>query len=204
MKTKQELYKKVMHYAHLLEDRLAYDETEEGKRWGKLVNELQNFKFDGEIPITYGLIKATCGWSKFAEICDKNIYAVNEFGDYPTNEVFYITESQYKQLNKQKFCKTTLMTINYDKLDSDYITVRENIIAFIKDTYNLDTETAIGIVDYENDDCEEGEAQYNQVKDLMEQDLLKERQYIISSMAKQIMKNDEGQYQQKLKKQLNK
>lgn len=101
METKQELYEKVMHYAHLLEDKLSYDETKEGKRWGKLVNKLQDFKFDEkieEIPITYGLIKATCGWSKFAEVCDKNVYVVKEFGDYEDREVFYITESQAKQL----------------------------------------------------------------------------------------------------------
>lgn len=50
------------------------------------------------IPITYGLIKATCGWSEFAETTGRNVYAVNEWGDYPDNEVFYITESQAKQL----------------------------------------------------------------------------------------------------------
>ena len=52
-----------------------------------------------EIPITYGLIKATCGWSKFAETCNRNVYAIKEFGDYEDREVFYITESQAKQLN---------------------------------------------------------------------------------------------------------
>ena len=52
-----------------------------------------------EIPITYGLIKATCGWSKFAEVCDRNVWAIKEFGDFEDREVFYITESQAKQLN---------------------------------------------------------------------------------------------------------
>lgn len=51
-----------------------------------------------EIPITYGLIKATCGWSKFAETTDRNVWAINEFGEYEPNEVFYITETQAKQL----------------------------------------------------------------------------------------------------------
>lgn len=51
-----------------------------------------------EIPITYGLIKAKCGWSEFAEKTNRNVYAVKEFGDYPLNEVFYITESQAKEL----------------------------------------------------------------------------------------------------------
>lgn len=51
-----------------------------------------------EIPITYGLIKAKCGWSRFAEVCDRNLYAINEFGEFGDREVFYITESQAKQL----------------------------------------------------------------------------------------------------------
>lgn len=55
-------------------------------------------KEEKEIPITYGLIKATCGWSKFAEVTDRNVYAIFEFGDYKDNEVFYITESQAEQL----------------------------------------------------------------------------------------------------------
>jgi hypothetical protein len=104
MESKLELYEKVMHYAHLLEDKLSYDETKEGKRWGKLINKLQDFNFDEkveeqkEIPITYGLIKAKVGWSEFAEVCGFNVYAVKEFGHYEGREVFYITESQAKKL----------------------------------------------------------------------------------------------------------
>lgn len=52
-----------------------------------------------EIPITYGLIKATCGWGKWCDVTGGNHYTINEFGDYPLNEVFYITETQAKQLN---------------------------------------------------------------------------------------------------------
>jgi hypothetical protein len=51
-----------------------------------------------EIPITYGLIKATCGWSKWCDVTNGNHYAINEFGDYEDREVFYITETQAKQL----------------------------------------------------------------------------------------------------------
>lgn len=103
METKQELYEKVMHYAHLLEDKLSYDETKKGKRWDILVNKLQDFEFDKEveekeIPITYGLIKATCGWSKFAEETNKNVYTIKEYGEYEDREVFYMTESQAKKL----------------------------------------------------------------------------------------------------------
>lgn len=51
MESKKELYEKVMHYAHLLEDSLGYDETKEGERWGQLVNQLQDFEFDQPEPI---------------------------------------------------------------------------------------------------------------------------------------------------------
>ena len=52
-----------------------------------------------EIPITYGLIKATCGWSEFAEVTNRNVWAVKAFGEFEPGETFYITESQAKQLN---------------------------------------------------------------------------------------------------------
>jgi hypothetical protein len=51
------------------------------------------------IPITYGLIKATCGWCKWCDVTGGNHYAINEFGDYEDREVFYITKTQAKQLN---------------------------------------------------------------------------------------------------------
>ena len=51
------------------------------------------------IPITYGLIKATCGWSKWCDVTDGNHYAINEWGEFEPGETFYITESQAKQLN---------------------------------------------------------------------------------------------------------
>ncbi len=61
METKKELYEKVMHYAHLLEDKLSYDETREGKRWGKLVNKLQDFEFDvveeDKVSFTYSFLR---------------------------------------------------------------------------------------------------------------------------------------------------
>lgn len=50
------------------------------------------------VPITYGLIKATVGWSRFCDVTGKNHYAINEFGDYPMNEVFDIPLSQAKTL----------------------------------------------------------------------------------------------------------
>lgn len=51
------------------------------------------------IPITYGLIKATCGWSKWCDVTGGNHYAISGWGDFKDREVFYITESQAKQLN---------------------------------------------------------------------------------------------------------
>lgn len=56
-------------------------------------------KEEKEIPITYGLIKATCGWSEFCDVTGGNHYAINEWGDFEDREVSYITESQAKQLN---------------------------------------------------------------------------------------------------------
>lgn len=52
-----------------------------------------------QIPITYATIQRRIGWSRFAEETNRNVYAINEFGDYPPNEVFYITEEQAKKLN---------------------------------------------------------------------------------------------------------
>lgn len=51
------------------------------------------------IPITYGLIRATCGWSKWCDVTGGNHYAINEWGEFEPGETFYITESQAKQLN---------------------------------------------------------------------------------------------------------
>ena len=50
------------------------------------------------IPITYGLIKAVCGWSRFCDVTNGNHYAINEFGDLPDNEIFHITQKEYDKL----------------------------------------------------------------------------------------------------------
>ena len=52
-----------------------------------------------EIPITYATIQRRIGWSRFAEETNRNVYAINEFGDYDANHLFYITEEQAKKLN---------------------------------------------------------------------------------------------------------
>lgn len=93
------------------------------------------------------------------------------------------------------------MKIDYTKLDTDYPQVRQEIINAIKEKYEFTEEVASGIVDYDNDTCEdyeegeEPETRYNQVKDLMEQDLLVKRPFNILAMAEIIMRNDEGVYQ---------
>lgn len=51
------------------------------------------------IPITYGLIKATFGWSRFCDITNGNHYAIAEHGHPEDMEVYYITKSQAKELN---------------------------------------------------------------------------------------------------------
>lgn len=50
------------------------------------------------IPISYALIKRTVGWSAFCDVTGSNHYAVNEWGDYPDNELFHIKESHAKEL----------------------------------------------------------------------------------------------------------
>lgn len=39
------MYEQLMTLAHNIEDKLSYNETEEGKKWGLIVNELQRFNF---------------------------------------------------------------------------------------------------------------------------------------------------------------
>lgn len=105
MKTNQELYEKVMHYAHLLEDRLSYDETEEGREWGKLVNKLQEFNFDkavieeDKISFTYSFLRRKIDWEQFCNLTGIDYYAKANGYQINDNEVFYIAESKAKKLN---------------------------------------------------------------------------------------------------------
>jgi hypothetical protein len=46
------------------------------------------------IPITYATIKRTVGWSRFAEITNRNVYAIKEHADFQDREMFYISEGQ--------------------------------------------------------------------------------------------------------------
>tara|TARA_R110000822_G_scaffold36734_1_gene103178 strand:+ start:2372 stop:2554 length:183 start_codon:yes stop_codon:yes gene_type:complete len=39
----QKLYEQLMVLAHNIEDKLHYNETPRGKKWGKIVNKLQDF-----------------------------------------------------------------------------------------------------------------------------------------------------------------
>jgi hypothetical protein len=79
--------------------------TRDNVRGIEILDDFLKFGFAEEkeeektIPITYGLIKATCGWSKWCDVTGGNHYTINEWGDYPLNEVFYITESEAKELN---------------------------------------------------------------------------------------------------------
>ena len=50
------------------------------------------------IPVTYATIKRKIGWSRFAEKTNRNVYAINEFGGYQDNEMFYISEEQADSL----------------------------------------------------------------------------------------------------------
>mgnify|MGYP000926870903 CR=1 FL=1 len=50
------------------------------------------------IPVTYGMIKNTVGWSKFCDETLHNHYTINEFGDYDLTHIFHITKTQYEKL----------------------------------------------------------------------------------------------------------
>jgi hypothetical protein len=100
-----------------------------------------------------------------------------------------------------KNTNTMKTEVDYTKLDADYPQVRQDIINLMVAEYGLTEENASFVVDYENDTCddyekdEEPEVRYNQVKDLMEQDLINDRPYAIQEMADEIIENDEGDYQ---------
>ena len=81
--------------------------------------------------------------------------------------------------------------VDYNFLESKYPEVRQSIIDTMIKAFDFSHEIAVGIVDYENDNS----SGYNQVKDLMEQDLIKGREFNIPSMTLAIIANDEGKYQ---------
>jgi hypothetical protein len=59
-----------------------------------------NPKQDDEelIPITYGFIKNTFGWSRFCDVTNHNHYAINERGEPDLNDTFNVTKEQLDKL----------------------------------------------------------------------------------------------------------
>ena len=51
-----------------------------------------------KVTITYSLIKATVGWSRFCDITGFNHYAINEFGEPSPRETFDIVKAEYDKL----------------------------------------------------------------------------------------------------------
>lgn len=49
------------------------------------------------IPITYGLIKNTCGWGRYCDVTNGNHWAANEFS-IDDNEIFHVKLSHAKEL----------------------------------------------------------------------------------------------------------
>ncbi len=50
------------------------------------------------IPITYGFIKNTFGWSRFCDVTNYNHYAINERGEPDLNDIFNVTKEQLDKL----------------------------------------------------------------------------------------------------------
>jgi hypothetical protein len=69
--------------------------------WEECVTDNVRKEEDDEVPfpITYATIKHGFGWAKFCEVTLHNPYAINEHGEYPLNEVFYIKNKEAKKLN---------------------------------------------------------------------------------------------------------
>lgn len=62
------------------------------------INNLESAEVkEDTIPVTYGFIKATCGWSAYCDVTGDNHYAVKEFG-IRDNEIFDVKLSHAKQL----------------------------------------------------------------------------------------------------------
>ena len=50
------------------------------------------------IPVTYGMIKATCGWGKFCDVTGYNPYAIKEFGHPDDRTTYEIKKSEFDKL----------------------------------------------------------------------------------------------------------
>lgn len=55
-------------------------------------------QIEERITVTYSLIKATVGWSRFCDITGRNPWAINEFGEPSPRETFDILKTEYNQL----------------------------------------------------------------------------------------------------------
>jgi hypothetical protein len=65
-----------------------------------IVNLTPKIEPEETVKVTYSMIRATIGWSRFCDVTDKNHYAINEFGHYDDGEVFEITKIQFNKLWK--------------------------------------------------------------------------------------------------------
>lgn len=50
------------------------------------------------IPVTYGMIKQTVGWSRFCDVVGGNHYAINEWGHPDDSTIYRITKDQFDKL----------------------------------------------------------------------------------------------------------
>lgn len=65
----------------------------------EFIDEIKNPKPEKEdtVPITLGLIKASCGWSKYCDVTGSNHYMLNEW-DVSDKEIFDVKVSHAKKL----------------------------------------------------------------------------------------------------------
>ena len=85
-----DLYPNVESFNELMQDFSMW-----GARYQDVINITK--KNDEKIPITFAQIKHTCGWSEFAELTNRNVYAQKEFG-FSDREIFDVSLEDARSL----------------------------------------------------------------------------------------------------------
>ena len=77
----------------------SFDEYKVAEWIASAKADAETFEVEVEtVPITYGQIKRTIGWSRFCDVTGGNHYAINEWGDYPDREIFDVEVEHAKIL----------------------------------------------------------------------------------------------------------
>lgn len=69
-------------------------------KWRKSVKDVIEKALEEEktIPVTYGIIKARVGWSRFCDVTGGNHYAINDHGEPNDRQLYEVTLKHAKKL----------------------------------------------------------------------------------------------------------